>query len=266
MTIMGALSAFAIASVALVANVFAGELKLGGITEKLWSHSALLVVSGGAAQLLAGLFFYLQRSNLAWMYGEICLTLVPGGHPSGVTTRSAIVNADSWSTWIPYRIAFAWLCLGYLFYGSAVGNELAPKGWLHVSVWAAALPFVVVLVGSVIEWRVLSVFEYEDDPWHQAHLNPRKLFRRRGMEQRATGGQLKGGQMRAAFNIIMRIVSSLLGIVMIAIGIVWILQGLNLGFRVGFMVGDKHWVLYGAILALFGIGQVIWSNMRQVMA
>jgi len=70
--------------------------------------------------------------------------------------------------------------------------------------------------------------------------------------------------MRVAFNIIMRIVSTLLGGVMIAMGTVWTLQGLNLAFRVGFMVGDKHWVVYGAILALLGIGQVIWSNTRQV--
>ena len=70
--------------------------------------------------------------------------------------------------------------------------------------------------------------------------------------------------MRAAFNIMMRIVSTLLGVVMIALGTVWILQGLNLAFRVGFMVGDKRWVFYGAIFALLGIGQVIWSNTRQV--
>jgi hypothetical protein len=70
--------------------------------------------------------------------------------------------------------------------------------------------------------------------------------------------------MHTAFNVIMRIVSTLLGVVMIAAGTIWILQGLNLAFRVGFMVGDKHWVAYGAILALFGIGQVIWSNTRQV--
>jgi len=62
----------------------------------------------------------------------------------------------------------------------------------------------------------------------------------------------------------MRIVSTLLGVLMIVMGTVWILQGLNLAFRVGFMVGDKHWVVYGAILALFGIAQVIWSNTRQV--
>jgi hypothetical protein len=70
--------------------------------------------------------------------------------------------------------------------------------------------------------------------------------------------------MRAAFNVMMRFVSTLLGVMMIAMGTVWILQGLNLAFRVGFMVGDKQWVVYGAILALLGIAQVIWSNTREI--
>jgi hypothetical protein len=70
--------------------------------------------------------------------------------------------------------------------------------------------------------------------------------------------------MRAAFNVLMRIVSTLLGVLMIALGTVWILQGLNLAFRVGFMVGDKRWVVYGGILALLGIAQVMWTNTRQV--
>jgi len=65
------------------------------------------------------------------------------------------------------------------------------------------------------------------------------------------------------FNGLMRIVSSLIGIAMIMMGVVWMLQGLNLAFRVGFMVGDLHWTVYGALLALFGIGQVVWSNTRQ---
>ena len=69
--------------------------------------------------------------------------------------------------------------------------------------------------------------------------------------------------MWPAFNILMRIVSTLIGIAMILMGSVWILQGLNLAFRVGFMVGDSHWTIYGAILALLGIAQVIWSNTRQ---
>jgi hypothetical protein len=69
--------------------------------------------------------------------------------------------------------------------------------------------------------------------------------------------------MWRAFNVMMRIISSLIGIAMILAGTVWILQGFNLAFRVGFMVGDFHWTIYGAILALVGIAQVIWSNARQ---
>ena len=69
--------------------------------------------------------------------------------------------------------------------------------------------------------------------------------------------------MRGVFNTVMRIVSSLIGVAMILAGTVWILQGLNLAFRVGFMVGDIHWTIYGAMLALLGIAEVVWSNTRQ---
>jgi hypothetical protein len=69
--------------------------------------------------------------------------------------------------------------------------------------------------------------------------------------------------MWGVFNIVMRVLSSIIGLLMIAMGSVWILQGFNLAFRRGFMVGDRHWVVYGAILAVVGIGQVIWSNRRQ---
>ena len=66
-----------------------------------------------------------------------------------------------------------------------------------------------------------------------------------------------------AFNAVMRLVSSLIGLIMVAVGAVWILQGLNLAFRVGFMVGQRKWVLFGAILALVGVAQTVWSNVRQ---
>jgi hypothetical protein len=69
--------------------------------------------------------------------------------------------------------------------------------------------------------------------------------------------------MAPLFNIVMRFVSSLVGVAMILMGTVWMLQGLNLAFRVGFMVGDYHWTIYGAILALVGVAQVVWSNTRQ---
>jgi hypothetical protein len=69
--------------------------------------------------------------------------------------------------------------------------------------------------------------------------------------------------MSKAFNVVMRVVSTVIGIAMFLMGGVWILQGFNLAFRTGFMVGDVHWAIYGALLSLVGIGQVIWSNTRQ---
>jgi len=69
--------------------------------------------------------------------------------------------------------------------------------------------------------------------------------------------------MWTLFNAVMRVISTLVGLLMILIGIVWILQGLNLAFRVGFMVGQPKWTVYGTLLALAGIGQVAWSNLRQ---
>jgi hypothetical protein len=69
--------------------------------------------------------------------------------------------------------------------------------------------------------------------------------------------------MRKAFNLIMRIVSSIIGLAMAAMGSIWILQGQNRAFRREFMVGDYHWTIYGAILAIAGIAQIVWSNTRQ---
>jgi hypothetical protein len=58
----------------------------------------------------------------------------------------------------------------------------------------------------------------------------------------------------------MRMIGNLVALVMIGIGSIWVLQGENLAFRVGFMVGDRHWTLYGALLALAGLGVLVWSN------
>ncbi|HEX3888028.1 MAG TPA: hypothetical protein VHW05_11070 [Phenylobacterium sp.] len=69
--------------------------------------------------------------------------------------------------------------------------------------------------------------------------------------------------MRNLFNLVMRMVSSLLGVLIACMGGVWMLQGLNLAFRKGFMVGDPHWVAYGAIAVVVGLAELVWSNTRQ---
>lgn len=69
--------------------------------------------------------------------------------------------------------------------------------------------------------------------------------------------------MGSAFNAVMKIVSTLIGLLMVCGGGVWILQGLNIAFLQGsFMAGDPKWAVYGVILALVGLGQLVWSIRR----
>ncbi len=69
--------------------------------------------------------------------------------------------------------------------------------------------------------------------------------------------------MAAIFHGVMKIVSTLLGVMLICMGGIWVLQGLNIAFLDSFMAGAPQWAVYGAILMLFGVGQVIWSLTRR---
>ena len=72
--------------------------------------------------------------------------------------------------------------------------------------------------------------------------------------------------MLRVFNGMMRVISSLIGVLMVLMGSIWILQGLDLAWgamRRSFMEGDQHWALYGGIVVVIGVCQVIWSNIRQ---
>jgi hypothetical protein len=71
--------------------------------------------------------------------------------------------------------------------------------------------------------------------------------------------------MRRGFDIVMRIVTSLVGLLMILMGSVWMMQGLGVGpaaIMQGFMVNDIQWTFYGAILALVGVAEIVWSVSR----
>ena len=69
--------------------------------------------------------------------------------------------------------------------------------------------------------------------------------------------------MSKLFHVVMRILNTVLGVLMMAFGCIWILQGLNIAFLDSFMAGDPQWALWGAILALFGVGQAAWSVTRK---
>jgi hypothetical protein len=70
--------------------------------------------------------------------------------------------------------------------------------------------------------------------------------------------------MGSLFNTVFKVVSTLIGVLMVCLGGVWVLQGLDIAFQGGsFMAGDPKWAVYGAILALVGVGQAIWSVTRR---
>ena len=71
--------------------------------------------------------------------------------------------------------------------------------------------------------------------------------------------------MRRGFDVVMRFVTGLVGLLMICSGAVWMMQGLGVGpaaIMQGFMVNDIRWTFYGAILALVGIAEIVWSCLR----
>ena len=71
--------------------------------------------------------------------------------------------------------------------------------------------------------------------------------------------------MRRAFDLTMRFVTSLLGLLMIGMGSIWMMHGLGRGpaaIMQGFMVNDIRWAIYGAILAVVGVAEIVWAVTR----
>ncbi len=60
----------------------------------------------------------------------------------------------------------------------------------------------------------------------------------------------------------MRLILTIVGVLLILMGIVWILQGFNI-LPVGFMAGQMQYALYGAILAVIGVGLLAFSRRRR---
>ena len=61
----------------------------------------------------------------------------------------------------------------------------------------------------------------------------------------------------------MRDLSKAVGIILGIVGVIWILQGLDIAFAPqSFMTGDPLWVVLGAVAALAG-GAVLWRGSRK---
>jgi uncharacterized membrane protein HdeD (DUF308 family) len=59
----------------------------------------------------------------------------------------------------------------------------------------------------------------------------------------------------------MKLVLTIAGAVMVLLGAVWILQGINI-LPGSFMTGQIQWAIYGAVLAIAGIVVILWARRR----
>ncbi len=68
--------------------------------------------------------------------------------------------------------------------------------------------------------------------------------------------------MGKLFHHVFAVVSVALGVLLVVMGGIWVLQGLGIAFLDSFMANDIQWSVYGAILVVVGIGQIVWSATR----
>jgi hypothetical protein len=60
----------------------------------------------------------------------------------------------------------------------------------------------------------------------------------------------------------MRKASNVIGALLVLVGVVWALQGLNL-IGGSFMTGQTQWLLIGAICTILGAALLGWVNLRR---
>ena len=60
----------------------------------------------------------------------------------------------------------------------------------------------------------------------------------------------------------MRIVLNIVGVLLVIIGSIWFLQGINV-LPGSFMSGQMRWAVRGGILVIAGIVGLVWANRKQ---
>jgi hypothetical protein len=159
MTIMGILSTFCVAVVALALDRVCGADK-STFFFRILSRASGYLWLGSASFSIAAALFYMQRSALAWFYGQIALSM---DSPSTYATSTEDLDrdADSWATWTPYQSAFTAVAIGVVFYVVVV---LRTSDIWTVPAWLTAA----LVIGSVsiqaVRMAIFRRHRYEDDP------------------------------------------------------------------------------------------------------
>ncbi len=60
----------------------------------------------------------------------------------------------------------------------------------------------------------------------------------------------------------MRILLNIIGVLLVLVGGVWFLQGINV-LPGSFMTGNPQWAVNGGIAIVIGLGLLFWANRRR---
>jgi len=59
----------------------------------------------------------------------------------------------------------------------------------------------------------------------------------------------------------MKAILNIIGVVLASVGVIWILQGVNI-LPGSFMTGDPTWAVIGAVCVVIGAGLLVYVNRR----
>lgn len=170
MTIMSVLSTVSVLAAGGVLNSLLSSDKC--IAREVWAQSHNLILAGASLSILAATFFYKQRSELAWHYGQICLCLSRSDASVTNDVGNLLTKADSWASWYPY--SWGWTCLigGLISYGAGLGLYLWLPKHLSGARFYGVIELGVIGIGVVaifiichLQYYVLTTYSDEDDYW-----------------------------------------------------------------------------------------------------
>jgi hypothetical protein len=186
MTIMGILSAASVAAPAGILGTLAS--KDGPLTTALWNAGSLFIVTASVLCVAAASCFYKERSQLAWLYGQICLTeALNESEEAPARLREWLSKADSWESWWPYSWGFTLLVAGAVEYLFAFFFLLVPPRWRWLSAHAHLFKLccfcgcaVAAVLTVVLQYYVLTRYKFSENYWGDFRSDVIKFLRRRG--------------------------------------------------------------------------------------
>jgi hypothetical protein len=155
MTIMGILSAFCVAVVALFLKQIGAKDDL--FFHEVFCHGYWYAISGSILVILAAGIFFIQRAEIAGCYGKISKAL---DFAQRQDAEVYIKEADYWSTWVWYFIGLKSLYAGLVFYGFALVSK-----YLSFQLWIVGVTIAVFMVWGAFDVTACRTNRESDKPF-----------------------------------------------------------------------------------------------------